>query len=705
VPDLFRTLISAAALALVAASSVLADETDSSSAESKSTLEERIQVTATRLPEDVLDLPTSVTVISVEELESRGVRDLAGALLLVGGVSIAPGGDGGPASSVPELMGLREFDAFLLVVDGVPWGGAFNPQLGTLDLTNVDRVEVVRGAAPVLYGATSFIGVIHVIHRAPQDTPREVAAWAGNYDSYNGAMILPLPGGSGFSNSLSISFEDVGYRDDFTSFQRAHALWIGSLDLGGGTLKLWVNLTAVRQDPASPHPRDGAVLSPLIPIDGNHNPDDAHIDTDRYHLAAVYHHPAGEGEWTTTLALSRTERDTLRGYLREDLNLPPGAPNADGYRQDFTGDDLYFDSHWTWNRGIDLSLVTGIDVLLGKGMANSEVFEYFVPPDGSGPRPPTDTLPVIEAPEFEDERAFGGAYAQVLWSPTPRWRIDAGLRLNVTKEKQEGEVEVGGTDVPVMDERSDSRPSGKVGASFRTWQGPTASLWAYGAYTNAFKPAAVDFGPEAEGEVLKPETAETYELGFKGAHLGGRLFWQSWVYRMDFENLVIAQTINGLPSLTNAGTQRFEGFEIEANWRIRDALRARASYASHSAKFTDYVAEFNGMPTQLAGNRLEMSPDQIASLGLTWYPQRGVTGWGGIKYIGERYLDKRNNVLAAPYTAVFGGVGYRFESVDLRIEGENLTDQRDPVSESELGDAQYYLLPSRRYRFTVIWRF
>ena len=58
---------------------------------------------------------------------------------------IAPGGDGGPASSVPEFWGLREFDAFLLVVDGVPWGGAFNPDLSTISVKDVARIEVMRG--------------------------------------------------------------------------------------------------------------------------------------------------------------------------------------------------------------------------------------------------------------------------------------------------------------------------------------------------------------------------------------------------------------------------------------------------------------------------------------------------------------------------------------------------------------------------------
>ena len=78
-------------------------------------------------------------------------------------------GDAGPAGAVPEFWGLREFDAFLLVVDDVPWGGAFNPALTTLNLRDVDRIEVLRGPAPVTYGATSFVGAIHVVHKGATD--------------------------------------------------------------------------------------------------------------------------------------------------------------------------------------------------------------------------------------------------------------------------------------------------------------------------------------------------------------------------------------------------------------------------------------------------------------------------------------------------------------------------------------------------------
>ena len=129
-----------------------------------------MEVTVTRTAEPVDEVPASVTILTGADLEARGVRDLRGALSMAAGVEGTPGGDLGGAGSVPALWGLREADAFLLVVDGVPWGGAFNPATTTVNLTNVDRIEVLRGPAPVMFGATAFVGVIHIIHRTAAQT-------------------------------------------------------------------------------------------------------------------------------------------------------------------------------------------------------------------------------------------------------------------------------------------------------------------------------------------------------------------------------------------------------------------------------------------------------------------------------------------------------------------------------------------------------
>ena len=51
------------------------------------------------------------------------------------------------------------------------------------------------------------------------------------------------------------------------------------------------------------------------------------------------------------------------------------------------------------------------------------------------------------------------------------------------------------------------------------------------------------------------------------------------------------------------------------------------------------------------------------------------------------------------------GAGYRFDRWDIRVDGRNLGDRRDPVAESELGDAQYYRMSARRIEATVGVRF
>src|SRR5262249_12137813 len=126
------------------------------------TVKETVQVVATRIPEAPNDVPGSIEVIGGDTVRALGARNIRDARSLSAGVDVAPGADGGRAGAVPEFWGLREFDAFLLVVDDIPWGGAFNPSLTMLSLQDVERIEVLRGPAPVTYGATSFVGVIHV---------------------------------------------------------------------------------------------------------------------------------------------------------------------------------------------------------------------------------------------------------------------------------------------------------------------------------------------------------------------------------------------------------------------------------------------------------------------------------------------------------------------------------------------------------------
>ena len=666
--------------------------------------QESVQVTATRIPESVREVPAAIDVVTGEDLRDRGATTLREGLSLSAGVEVAPGGDGGPASSVPEFWGLKEFDAFLMVVDGVPWGGAFNPALASLDLKNVDRIEVQRGAAPVMYGATSFVGVVQVVRRAPGQVQNEASVYGGSYDTGGGALSARLPGQGPWASAVSADFTRQGFKDDRTSFQRGHVLWRSARTGSSDVFHFDVDGTWLRQDPASPHVRQGKTLSTVTPLDANYNPEGARLDEDRYFLNAGYDRNLSFGTWNTVLSFTHSGQDQLRGFLAD---VSSAAPNANGFEAEIDTNDLYFDTHLAFTRSARFKGVLGADYLHGQADAEGNVFSYFVNLDGTG-APDEEQLVLGEDRAIADKRNFAGLYAFGEWNPSARLKLEGGLRLNHTEEERgEGEADQGGDAGEAK--QDNTRLSGSAALGFTLWERGGDRLRAFAAYKNTFKPAAIDFnlaedGGEGEG-ILEPETAQSYEAGLQADLAGGRGRAEVSAFLMDFDNLVISQAVNGLPALENAGTERFKGIESSLSWRLPADFWVRGTYACHDARFQDYLTEFDGVPTQLGGKRLEMSAHHLASGAIVRAPARGLVATLEGRYVGQRFLNKRNTAPAEGYTAFDASLGWRGARYELRAFGRNLGDRRDPVSESELGDAQYYRMTARRFDVLASFRF
>ena len=664
---------------------------------------ENMTVTATKLPEEVDSIPAMLSTVSGDELRARNAEDLRQALSLVAGVDVSPGSDEGPGGSVPALWGLREFDAFLLVVDGVPWGGAFNPALATLDLANVERIEVLRGAAPVSYGATSFVGVIHVIHYPPGKTPGRASVEIGDRNTYGASLASDLPAVAGIQHSITLDGGTREFSQDDSKVERFHALYRAATDLDIGKVHLDLDGVILRQDPYSPHPRDGNSLSAAFPLDANVNPSNARADQNRVQLDLGLDRKLGDLDWTTIYSFAHTTRRNIRGFLREPPADRATPTIADGFDQDVDTTDMYFDTYLSAKPLENVRVLGGVDWLYGDGTQRSKNFEYEVLPTGQG-RPSSGSLHVDEFTRLGDTRHFVGIYSVADWQPAVRWDVTAGVRLNATLESRDGRVvdNTGEGNPPESSsgDRDKFRPSAMVGASYALWIDGLDRVSVFADYRNTYKPAAVDFGPEAEGEILEPETAESWEAGLRGDLMDHRVAWALSYFHMDFSNLVIAQNVGGLPGLANAGEEEFQGVELEGSYRLLDDLVVGASYAYHRAKFTNFKQlQPDGTTQQLAGNYLELSPKHLAAAGFVYAPADGPRGSFVWRYIGSRFLDKTNTAEQGSFQTVDAGAGYRFGSwpkpVTVRIDGVNLTDNRDPVTESELGDAQFYRMPGR----------
>lgn len=665
-----------------------------------------VTITATRIPEPIDQIPASVSTVGGAELSARDSWDLASALALVSGVEAPAGGDAGPSGSVPSFWGLHEFDAFLLVMDQVPWGGAFNPGITTLNLNDVQRVEVLKGAAPVMYGATSFVGVVHVLHYPAGEASDDASVAFGSYGSVRGAAAFALPPSGSYRQSFAADGENLGFADGRERLADVRLLYRGALDLGGGELRVDANVNIVHDVPTSPVIREGSGLTTLTPINANFNPADAALDEDKYQLAVDYSRATPWGTWETLASFSRSHVDDIRAFLHPDL-----SGDGDTQNQNRTVLDDYFDTHLAGELGGDTSLLVGADLLYGYGRqvtlnGNSA---YNVPLDGSVVPPSTAQLPVNEVGFVADKRLFTGQYAQLDWKPDPRWDVILGLRLNETREdKHASDLTLPPfTPTEQFDARRSSRtvtrPTETAGLSYRAWKEGQNELVVYADFRNAFKPAALDFGPDYQPAVLLPETARSYEAGLKGVAGDGRLSWQAEAFRLEFTNLVVP---TGSGFLTNAAGERLQGAEIEARYAVTKSLMLAANYAYHDAHFTQYQFFDGGAGVfvDVAGNQLPLSPRQLATAGVLYQPSRGCNATLVASYVGRRYLDEENIAPVGGYTRIDATLGYRFGHYELALAGTNLTNQRTPVSASEFGSESFYLLNARMLWLRLSYR-
>jgi iron complex outermembrane receptor protein len=130
---------------------------------------DQIVVTASRYEEDVQRVPSSLIVLTRQELADSGASSINEAISRLTGILARPSLYGGNEMNL-DLGGFGDTAGsnLVVVIDGVPYkqGDASEVRLSSLSLDQIERVEIQRGASTVLYGEGAVGGVINIITKA-----------------------------------------------------------------------------------------------------------------------------------------------------------------------------------------------------------------------------------------------------------------------------------------------------------------------------------------------------------------------------------------------------------------------------------------------------------------------------------------------------------------------------------------------------------
>src|SRR3990170_2675178 len=138
-------------------------------------------VTANRYEQDAFKLPQSVSIISRQEIEKENPQIVADLLRVLPGVEV---NDAGPFRTRPVIRGLFG-SRVLILVDGErlndtresTFSGA---QLSLVDISQVERIEVIHGPGSILYGSDALGGVINIITKNPHHSQNGNFSLSGN---------------------------------------------------------------------------------------------------------------------------------------------------------------------------------------------------------------------------------------------------------------------------------------------------------------------------------------------------------------------------------------------------------------------------------------------------------------------------------------------------------------------------------------------
>lgn len=679
---------------------------------------EEVVVSATKMAQDPVDISGDITVVSGEELRRRGTTTLAQALQDVVGLDTGDGSDNGPRLPNIGLYGIKEFDALQVLVDGVPVGGPFNPNLAQIPIENIDRIEVNRGPQGTLYGVSAFAGQVAIYTNQNRGTGN---VWGsarvggfGAFDQGYGQVSVGTQVNEGLTLNLSGWFQRGDGWQQRTDLARDQLL-VSANQVWGQT-KLGVSVLYFRDTNfwGSPMPVEAGQPVPGFQIDNNYAVGGARVD---HHTIGVFTNFSTPISRTLTfenvLGFTQDTGDSIRSWTN---GYEGTTATAEGIALYPTETTWYEDAHVvaSFDAAGSHKLVGGASLTWGSTVAAGHGFDFELQVSPVPIVPNYGDIPYGDNRSFKDQRTFVGLYVNDQWTPVWWFTLGAGARYDITSETLHVfQQEIGDPNFDVVDETSDHNAwSGGVSGLFRVLQkpaGPLDTLNAYVSWKSNFKPAAPNLSEAESAEILLPERTQGEEVGIKSSWFDNKLSLNITAFHYLFNNVVVSVlSPGGAPILTNAGKERFQGAEVEIGYVLPflENLQLYGGYAHHDSRFVEFTfVTPDGELRDVGGKRLELDPRDLWNFKLVLAPPEGVGGFVALRHQNHRPLNRRNTFYTPSFYSLDAGLSFGYGNLLVSVTGRNLTDSRPYTTESEIGDSQFYVAPPRGVSAELTFRF
>jgi iron complex outermembrane recepter protein len=635
----------------------------------------------TNLP--VRDMPMTIHTVPSNVIEEQGANDLVSALQNVPGVYAFTN------YGVYEGYTFRGFlDLFPSLanqlLDGVRHeGNRINTQL-----TNIERVEVLKGPSSALYGGGAIGATVNLIRKKPSAEPAYDLTLAGGSWQTGRAQF----GATGRLSSNDVLYRfDVGaetkegYRHNET--RRVQITPSVAWRFGNNQMNVYYTFTRDRFD--------GDAGVPLLFPDAG-RAEDFFPDVPR------------DRNYRTPLDFAESYDNSIQVAYARQLTSSWGFRNTFSYRP--VNDDYFLSEfmfveddgravfreflQFTHHRrpltnlaevtarlggAVEQNLVFGwegqhyknhTDTVGDVGVVFAEPIDLFDPVETQGPV----NEPLTRIAYFtHNTNAF---YVQDNLTLGPKVKAMVGGRFDVFRRTSHNNPVTGGgeTEGPEIRREADAF-TGRVGLVYQ----PVPTVDLYGSIANSFRPLTQ---AQPDGTTLDPEESRQIEFGQRFHFAGGRVQLNTAIFHIVRENVAFSRPGGFFDQVSEVTSRGFEADVLTSpvsNWRIN------GGYAYTDAEFGDYLINAT---TNLRGNASIMAPRHTFSL---WTAYDWPNGFGvnvGARAQSKVFIDRTNALTFDGYGVLNLGARYKRGSIEYAVNVNNLTDT--DYFASVLYDTQLY---------------